>query len=215
MAHFTDEQENKILKALGKRSESESYLDWETGYDLSDVADSLKKLIQRCGDNPERDGLQETPFRVVKAFLEYTEGYAEDPKKHLFKTFDVEHDELVLVKDIPFNSMCEHHFAPIIGKAHIAYIPDGKITGLSKLARVLDGYSRRFQVQERLTNEVANAIQEVLQPKAVAVIIEAEHYCMSGRGVRKHGASTVTSAMRGAFREEPSARAEVLSLLKS
>lgn len=173
----------------------------------------FENLIELCGDDAARDGLQETPFRVIKAFAEYTQGYREDPREHLKKTFDVEHDELVLVRDIEFHSMCEHHFAPFFGVAHIAYIPSDKITGLSKFARLVDGYAKRFQVQERLTNEIANAIVDVLGAKSVMVVIEAKHMCMCGRGVKKSGASTTTSAVRGDFREQPSARNEVLSLL--
>ena len=175
----------------------------------------LKDLIHLCGDDASRDGLQETPFRVVKAFLEYTQGYREDPVAILGKSFDVQYDELVLVKDIPFNSMCEHHFAPFFGVAHVAYIPKNNvITGLSKFARLVDAYAKRFQVQERLTAQIADTVEEVLSPLGVAVIVEAEHYCMCGRGVKKTGARTVTSSMRGVFREKPEARAELMSLIK-
>ena len=165
------------------------------------------------GEDPERDGLQETPFRFIKALAEHTVGYREDPAQHLTKTFDVAHNDIVLVKDIPFNSLCEHHLAPFVGKVHIAYIPSDKITGLSKFGRTVEGYAKRLQVQERLTQQIADAIQETLNPQAVAVIIEAEHTCMSGRGIKKHGATTVTSTMRGLFKENATARGEVLSLL--
>lgn len=174
----------------------------------------IKKLLTLCGENVTRDGLQETPFRVIKAFLEYSEGYRENPSVHLTKTFDVAHNDLVLVKDIPFNSMCEHHLAPFVGKVHIAYIPDRKITGLSKFGRLVDGYAKRFQVQERLTQQIADAIQEVLEPQGVAVIVEAEHTCMSGRGIKKHGACTVTSTMRGIFEDDSDLRAELMTLIK-
>lgn len=175
----------------------------------------LQVMIGVAGDSPTRNGLEETPFRVFKAFMEYTKGYSQDPAAILGKSFDVQYDELILVKDIPFNSMCEHHFAPFFGKAHIAYIPDGNvITGLSKFARLVDAFANRFQVQERLTGQLADTIEEVLQPLAVAVIVEAEHYCMCGRGVKKQGASTVTSSMRGAFRNNDAARAEVMQLIK-
>jgi GTP cyclohydrolase I len=177
--------------------------------------DGLRGMMLVAGDDPERNGLQETPFRVFKAFMEYTKGYSEDPKAILGKSFDVEFDEMVLIKDIPFNSMCEHHFAPFFGTAHIAYIPrNNVITGLSKFARLTDAFANRFQVQERLTTDIANTIQEVLDPLGVAVVIEAEHYCMCGRGVKKKGASTVTSSMRGVFRTNDAARLEVLSLIK-
>lgn len=181
---------------------------------LDNAEAALQGLFELLGEDAERDGLQETPFRFVKALAEHTVGYREDPKLHLEKTFDVDHQDLVLVKDIPFNSLCEHHLAPFVGKVHIAYIPSDKITGLSKFGRVVEGYAKRLQVQEHLTQEIADAIQEVLNPQAVAVIVEAEHTCMSGRGIKKHGATTVTSTMRGLFKENASARAELLQLIK-
>lgn len=181
---------------------------------LDNAEVAIQGLFGLLGENAERDGLQETPFRFIKALAEHTVGYREDPKLHLEKTFDVDHQDLVLVKDIPFNSLCEHHLAPFVGKVHIAYIPSDKITGLSKFGRVVEGYAKRLQVQERLTQEIADAIQEVLNPQAVAVIVEAEHTCMSGRGIKKHGATTATSTMRGLFKENASARAELLQLIK-
>lgn len=176
--------------------------------------EGVKDLIELCGDDPERDGLQETPYRVLKAFLEYTEGYRENPKTHLEKTFDVDHQELVLVKDIEFHSVCEHHFAPFFGVAHVGYIPNKKITGLSKIARMVEGYSKRFQVQERLTTQIASAIEEVLEAKGTMVVIESKHMCMCGRGIKKSSASTTTSSVRGVFATNSDARAEFLSLLK-
>lgn len=181
---------------------------------LDNAEAAIQGLFELLGEDAQRDGLQETPFRFVKALAEHTVGYREDPKLHLEKTFDVDHQDLVLVKDIPFNSLCEHHLAPFVGKVHIAYIPSDKITGLSKFGRVVEGYAKRLQVQERLTQEIADVIQEVLNPQAVAVIVEAEHTCMSGRGIKKHGATTVTSTMRGLFKENASARAELLQLIK-
>lgn len=181
---------------------------------LDNAEAALQELFELLGEDAQRDGLQDTPFRFVKALAEHTVGYRENPKLHLEKTFDVDHQDLVLVKDIPFNSLCEHHLAPFVGKVHIAYIPSDKITGLSKFGRVVEGYAKRLQVQERLTQEIADAIQEVLNPQAVAVIVEAEHTCMSGRGIKKHGATTVTSTMRGLFKENASARAELLQLIK-
>jgi GTP cyclohydrolase I len=175
--------------------------------------EAVKDLIKLCGDNPERDGLLETPYRVLKAFLEYTEGYREEPKLHLEKTFEVEHQELVLVKDIEFYSICEHHFAPFFGVAHVGYIPRKNITGLSKIARMVDGYAKRFQVQERLTAQIAQAVEEVLQPQGTMVVVEAKHMCMCGRGVKKSSTSTTTSSVRGVFQSKPDARAEFLSLL--
>lgn len=175
---------------------------------------AIRELIELCGDDPQRDGLQETPKRVIKAFLEYTEGYGEDPKHHLLKTFDVEHRELVIVKDIEFHSMCEHHFAPFFGVAHVGYIPNEKITGLSKIARMVEGYAKRFQVQERLTSQIAQAMEEVLAPQGTMVVVEAQHMCMCGRGIKKSTASTTTSSVRGVFAKKADARAEFLLLLK-
>ena len=174
----------------------------------------LEALLSIFGDDINRDGLQDTPFRFIKAMGEHMAGYSENPALHLEKTFDVEHNDLVLVKDIPFNSLCEHHLAPFVGKVHIAYIPNKKITGLSKFGRVVEGFAKRLQVQERLTQQIADAIEEILEPQAVAVIIEAEHTCMSGRGIKKHGASTVTSTMRGLFKVNAPARGELLQLIK-
>ena len=175
---------------------------------------AVRELIELCGDDPDRDGLEETPYRVLKAFLEYTEGYREDPKAHLMKTFDVDHQELVLVRDIEFHSMCEHHFAPFFGVAHVGYIPNEKITGLSKIARLVEGYAKRFQVQERMTTEIVEAIEAILEPQGTMVVIEAKHMCMCGRGIKKSNASTVTSSVRGVFADNPDVRAEFLSLLQ-
>ncbi|WP_458412947.1 GTP cyclohydrolase I FolE [Schinkia sp. CFF1] len=198
----------KILEIFGDKPELEEKL-----VQAQNVMDSLKDLIELCGDDPNRDGLQETPFRVLKAFLEYTEGYRENPKEHLEKIFEVNHQELVLVRDIEFYSMCEHHFAPFFGVAHVGYIPNEKITGLSKIGRMVEGYARRFQVQERLTNEIADAINEVLEPQGVMVVVEAKHMCMCGRGIKKSNSSTTTTAMRGLFANQADARIEFLSLL--
>lgn len=178
------------------------------------VMAALRELIALCGDDPERNGLEETPYRVLKSFLEYTEGNREEPKEHLYKTFEVEHQELILVKDIEFYSLCEHHFAPFFGVAHVGYIPNAKITGLSKIARMVEGYAKRFQVQERLTTQIAQAMEEVLEPQGTMVIIEAKHMCMCGRGVKKTGSSTTTSSVRGIFTNQSDSRAEFLSLLQ-
>lgn len=177
------------------------------------ITEALRDLIELCGDDPNRDGLQETPHRVLKAFLEYTEGYQEDPKDHLKKVFDVSHKELVLIKNIEFHSMCEHHFAPFFGVAHVGYIPDKKVTGLSKVGRMVEGYAKRFQVQETLTNQIADAVEEILQPQGTMVVIEAKHMCMCGRGIKKSSAETTTTAVRGAFAERSDARLEFLTLL--
>jgi len=175
----------------------------------------VRALLAHIGDDPQREGLLETPKRVVAAFEEYFSGYQEDPREHLEKTFEeVEgYDEMVLVSDIEVHSHCEHHMAPFVGKAHVAYIPDGRVVGLSKLARVVDVYARRLQVQEKLTMQIAQAIEEVLQPKGVAVIIQCRHFCMCHRGVRKPDAWTTTSKLSGAFRNNPSSRLELFKLI--
>ena len=180
-----------------------------------EVSEAIRTLIRWAGDDPEREGLLDTPRRVARAWREYAKGYAEDPAVHLSRTFEEVggYDEIVLLKDIPFQSHCEHHMAPIIGKAAIAYLPRDKVVGISKLARVLHGFARRLQVQERLTAQVADTIWEHLQPKAVAVVIEASHACMTARGVRTPGVMMTTSRMMGTFREDERSRREVLALM--
>ncbi|HUE79536.1 MAG TPA: GTP cyclohydrolase I FolE [Sphingomicrobium sp.] len=180
-----------------------------------DVAEAVQTLIRWAGDDPDREGLLDTPKRVARAWREYASGYDEDPAIHLSRTFHEVggYDEIVLLKDIPFQSHCEHHMAPIIGKASIAYLPRDKVVGISKLARVLHGYARRLQIQERLTAEVADCICEHLQPKGVAVVIEASHACMSARGVNTPGVMMTTSRMMGTFREDERSRREVLALM--
>ena len=180
-----------------------------------DVAEAVRTLIRWAGDDPDREGLLDTPKRVARAWREYARGYTEDPAHHLSRTFyEVGgYDEIVLLKDIPFQSHCEHHMAPIIGKASIAYMPSDKVVGISKLARVLHGFARRLQVQERLTAEVADCICEHLQPKGVAVVIEASHACMTARGVQTPGVMMVTSRIMGVFREDERSRREVLALM--
>ncbi|MFK9141915.1 MULTISPECIES: GTP cyclohydrolase I FolE [Staphylococcus] len=180
---------------------------------INSAMESIKNIIDLCGDDPNREGLLESPYRFIKAFLEYTEGYNENPKKHLVKTFDVKQDDMVLVKDIEFYSMCEHHFAPFFGVAHVGYIPDKKVTGLSKIGRVVEGYARRFQVQERLTTQIAQAVNEVLEPKGVMVVLEAKHMCMCSRGVKKEQSSTITSAVHGLFHDNYNTRNEFLTLI--
>jgi GTP cyclohydrolase I len=180
-----------------------------------DVADAIRTLIRWAGDDPTREGLVDTPRRVAKAWREYCAGYAENPAHHLSRVFEEVggYDEIVLLKDIPFQSHCEHHMAPIIGRAHIAYLPRNHVVGISKLARVLHGFARRFQVQERLTAEVADCIWNNLNPIGVAVVIEATHACMTARGVRTPGVTMKTSRMMGVFRDDDRSRKEVLSLM--
>jgi len=179
------------------------------------VQDAIRTLIDWAGDDPAREGLLDTPKRVARAWLEYCQGYQEDPAVHLSRVFHEVggYDEVVLLKDIPFQSHCEHHMAPITGKASIAYLPNDKVVGISKLARVLNGYARRLQIQERLTAQVAECIWDNLQPQGVAVVIEAQHGCMTGRGVRTPGVGMVTSRLHGCFLEDHRSRKEVLSLM--
>jgi GTP cyclohydrolase IA len=180
-----------------------------------EVEEAIRTLIRWTGDDPEREGLLDTPKRVARAWKEYCQGYADDPAHHLTRTFEEVggYDEIVLLKDIPFQSHCEHHMAPIIGKAAIAYLPKDRVVGISKLARVLHGFARRLQVQERLTAEVADCIWDHLHPQGVAVVIEASHACMTARGVRTPGVAMTTSRMMGVFREDERSRKEVLSLM--
>ncbi|MFB3167158.1 GTP cyclohydrolase I FolE [Neobacillus sp. 179-C4.2 HS] len=182
---------------------------------VTQFSEAVKQLIKLCGDDPERDGLLDTPFRVLKAFLEYTEGYNKDPKIHLEKTFDIHHKGLILIKDIEFYSLCEHHFSPFFGVAHIGYIPKEKITGLSKMGRLVEGYAKRFQVQERLTTQIAEAIEEVLDPEGTIVVVEAKHMCMCSRGIKKANTVTTTSSLLGIYENRPDLRAEFYSLIKT
>jgi GTP cyclohydrolase I len=179
------------------------------------VQEAVRTLIRWAGDDPDREGLLDTPERVARAWREYASGYGEDPAFHLSRTFDEVggYDEIVLLKDIPFQSHCEHHLAPIIGKASIAYLPGDRVVGISKLARVLHGFARRLQVQERLTAQVADCICEHLQPLGVAVVIEASHACMTARGVGTPGVMMTTSRMMGVFRSDERSRREVLALM--
>lgn len=180
-----------------------------------EVLDAVRTMLRWAGEDPEREGLLDTPARVARAYKEYFKGYEEDPAEHLSRTFEEVggYDEIVLLKDIPFISHCEHHMAPIIGKGHIAYLPRNRVVGISKLARVLHGYARRLQVQERLTAEVADCIWTHLQPVGVAVVIEATHACMTARGVNTPDVVMTTSRMMGVFRDDTRARREVLALM--
>ena len=176
---------------------------------------AVRTLLEWAGDDPEREGLQGTPGRVTRAFEEYFAGYAIDPVELLQRTFEETdgYDEMVVLKDIRFESHCEHHLAPIIGKAHVAYLPQQRVVGISKLARLVEVYAKRLQIQEKMTAQIANTLDEVLQPKGVAVVIEAAHQCMTTRGVHKPGVSMVTSRMLGAFRTDPSTRREFLAII--
>ena len=176
---------------------------------------AMREILAAIGEDPDRDGLQQTPARVARMYEEIFAGLRELPDHHLQVTFDASHDEMVMVRDIALVSTCEHHLVPFMGKAHVAYIPndDGRITGLSKLARLVDAYAKRPQVQERLTTQIADEIERTLQPRGVLVVIEAEHLCMSMRGVRKPGSSTVTSAVRGLFRESVATRTEAMRFI--
>ena len=203
MAHHPYDDDDEISRPAGKVPVPD------------DVQDAIRTLIRWAGDDPAREGLIDTPARVARAWREYCGGYAEDPGEHLSRTFAEVggYDEVVLLKGIPFQSHCEHHMAPITGHASIAYLPRDRVVGISKLARVLHGYARRLQIQERLTAEVAQAIWDHLQPHGVAVVIEAQHGCMTGRGVRTPGVGMVTSRLLGCFLDKESSRKEVLSLM--
>ncbi len=176
---------------------------------------AVRTLLEWAGDDPSRDGLIDTPARVVRAYEEYFAGYDDDPKKILGRSFDETegYDEVVVLKDIPFASHCEHHIAPIIGRVHIAYLPKSRVVGISKLARLVETYGRRLQIQEKMTAQIANTLNEVLDPKGVAVVIEAAHECMTTRGIDKPGVNMVTSTMLGAFRDDPSTRREFMAII--
>jgi GTP cyclohydrolase I len=197
------------------RTASEALLRPAPGVDQERAAAAVRELLIAVGEDPDRPGLQNTPGRVARAYAETFAGLWQEPHEVLATVFDEDHDEMVLVKDIPMYSTCEHHLVPFHGVAHVGYIPgeDGRVTGLSKLARLVDMYARRPQVQERMTRQIADALHEVLKPRGVIVVVEAEHLCMGMRGIRKPGSSTVTSAVRGMFRDSAATRAEAMSLV--
>ena len=178
------------------------------------IAAAVREILIAIGEDPDRDGLRRTPRRVADAYEELFAGLREDPRGHLSATFDEDHKEMVVLRDIPFASLCEHHLLPFTGVAHVGYIPRGRIVGLSKLARLVEGYARRPQVQERLTSAVADALMDGLQPDGCGVVVEAVHTCMTIRGIEKAGATMVTSAMRGGFRARPETRAEFMAILR-
>ena len=181
--------------------------------DVPRIERAVREILLAVGENPDREGLLKTPNRVARAYGELMAGLADEPRRHLKTVFHEQYDEVVLLRDIPFHSLCEHHLLPFTGRAHVAYLPDGKVVGLSKLARLVEGYARRPQVQERLTTQIADAIMDELSPIGAACIVEAVHTCMTIRGARKHGSTMVTSALRGIFKENPASRAEILALM--
>ncbi len=187
------------------------------GIDTDNIEAAIRTILASVGEDPGRDGLLDTPARVARSYGELLRGYQEDPADHLDRQFEVAHEEMVIVRDIPFSSLCEHHMLPFIGRAHVAYLPGpgGRVCGLSKLARVVDGYAKRLQVQERLVGQIADAIVQRLEAAGVLVVIEAEHLCMSMRGVQKPGSMTTTSAVRGLLKENAVTRAEALGLIRS
>jgi GTP cyclohydrolase IA len=184
--------------------------------DTKRIEAAVLEILTAIGEDPGRDGLLMTPGRVARMYEELFAGFQENPADHLEVTFAADHDEMVMVRDIPFASLCEHHMVPFMGRAHVAYIPgsDGRITGLSKLARLVDGFAKRLQVQERMTSQIADAIEDALDPKGVLVVVDAEHLCMSMRGVKKSGTSTVTSAVRGLFRSDTATRFEAMQFVR-
>jgi GTP cyclohydrolase I len=179
--------------------------------------DAVRILLRWAGEDPQREGLLDTPKRVAKAYRDWFSGYQVDPREYLARTFEevAGYDEMIVLRDIEYESHCEHHMAPIIGKVHVGYLPDGKVVGISKLARVVDAYARRFQVQEKMTAQIAQCIQDVLQPRGVAVVVEGAHECMTTRGVHKRGVSMVTSKMLGQFREDARTRTEFLRFMET
>jgi GTP cyclohydrolase I len=202
-----------IVKSFPNRAEMEQRPAKPT---QAEVENAVGVLLRWVGDDPAREGLRDTPKRVAKAYLEMFGGYDEDPAEELGRVFEevAGYDDLVLVRDIPFYSHCEHHMVPIIGKAHVGYLPEGRVVGLSKIARVVDIFARRLQTQEAMTAQIAGAIQDTLNPRGVAVIIEAEHMCMAMRGIRKQGSTTLTSTFTGAFRDHPEEQARFMMQLR-
>jgi len=181
--------------------------------DLPRIERAVREILLAVGENPDREGLLKTPNRVARSYTELMAGLGEEPRTHLKTVFHERYDEVVLLRNIEFHSLCEHHLLPFTGRAHVAYLPDGKVVGLSKLARLVEGYARRPQVQERLTTQIADALMEELNPMGAACVIEAVHTCMTIRGAKKHGSTMVTSALRGIFKETPASRSEILSLM--
>ena len=188
-----------------------------TNVTQDDVEQAVRTILHRIGENPDREGLLETPARVARAYKSYFSGYDQNPEEYLRKTFEeaAGYDEMVLLRNIPFPSHCEHHMAPIVGHAWVGYVPQTRVVGISKLARVVEAFANRLQIQERLTAEIANVIERVLQPQGVAVVLKASHHCISARGVKKHGVDLTTSRMLGCFRTDPMSRQEFLAMVNS
>lgn len=208
------EMKSSVKQILGSCIEEPSIEELDlTGVDAVRIETAVREILIAIGEDPDREGLLDTPARVARAFAEMTAGLRIDPRVHLQTIFTEQYDEIVLLRNIEFHSMCEHHLLPFSGRAHVAYIPDGKVVGLSKLARLVEGYARRPQVQERLTTQVADALMEELKPLGAACVIEATHTCMTVRGVKKNNAVMVTSALRGKFNDDAGARAELLALM--
>ena len=183
------------------------------GVDVERIKKAVKEIILAVGEDPSREGLQRTPERVAKMYVELLKGMREQPKRHLERVFTEEYDEIVLLRDIPFYSICEHHLMPFIGSANVAYLPDGKVLGVSKLARIVDSFAHRLQVQERLTDQIADFLMAGLNPRGAAVVLEASHSCMTIRGIRKPGSVMVTSSLRGIFKKDPKSRSEIMTLM--
>lgn len=181
--------------------------------DKERIEAAVKELLESVGEDPKREGLKKTPQRIANMYSELLAGYAKDPKKYLESVFNEKYDEVVMLRDIPFYSICEHHLMPFIGKASVAYLPDGCVLGLSKLARIVDCFARRLQVQERMTDQIADFLMEGLQPQGVAVVVKASHSCMTIRGAKKPGSEMITSALRGRFKRDPRSRNEIMSLM--
>jgi len=200
-------------RVLDDASDAEPLLD--APVDMPRLERAVREILLAVGEDPDREGLRKTPGRVARSYAELMAGLRDDPQRHLRTVFNERYDEIVVLRDIAFHSLCEHHLLPFTGVAHVAYLPDGKVVGLSKLARLVEGFARRPQVQERLTTQIADALVQELHPKGAACVIEASHTCMTIRGVQKPGATMVTSALRGLFKSNPSSRAEVLGLMRS
>jgi GTP cyclohydrolase IA len=213
-AHSDDDAPHHDAHGVGQNHDDASG-DARHGVSRAQAEDAVRLLLRWAGDDPAREGLLDTPKRVVKAYGDWFSGYAIDPDDYLLRTFEEVdgYDEMVVLRDIPFESHCEHHMAPIIGKAHVGYLPSGRVVGISKLARVVEAYARRFQVQEKMTAQIARSIERALQPRGVGVVIEAAHECMTTRGIHKRGVSMVTSKMLGAFREDARTRHEFLQFI--